>query len=312
MLATPASVPPRGSAWRHEVKWDGIRAIVTVRDGVVTIATRSGADCTARFPEITGSHLTDFDDLVLDGEIVALVDGVPDFRTVMHRLAPGGGRSRMSATSPEDATRMARAPVRLMVFDVLRAAGHDVVHMPWITRRALLEGADVGDGGAIEVPAAYADGNALFAATREQGIEGVVSKRTDSLYRPGVRSEEWLKSVHRQSETFVVGGWRPVAGTISQVGALLVGEMSDDGLRYRGRVGTGFSASSGKALLEWLVPAPNSPFTLDELPPEDLAGTHWVRPEISVDVTHLGRSVGGRLRQPAYKGMRLDLGGPRG
>ncbi|WP_446717846.1 ATP-dependent DNA ligase, partial [Dermacoccus nishinomiyaensis] len=85
MLATPTPHVPSGPAWRHEVKWDGIRAIVTVRGGEVTIATRSGADCSARFPEITGSHLRDFDDLVLDGEIVALTNGRPDFRAVMHR-----------------------------------------------------------------------------------------------------------------------------------------------------------------------------------------------------------------------------------
>lgn len=312
MLATAASAPPRGDAWRHEVKWDGIRAIVTVRDGAVTISTRSGADCTARFPEITGSHLADFDDLVLDGEIVALVDDVPDFRTVMHRLAPGGGRARMSATSAEDAARMARTPVRFMAFDVLRAAGHDVVTMPWSSRRALLAGADVSDPGIIEVPDAYDDGAALFAATREQGIEGIVSKRIDAPYRPGVRSEDWVKSVHRQADTFVVGGWRPVAGTQAQVGAVLVGEVTDGKLRYRGRVGTGFSATSGRALLEWLAPTPECPFTADDLPPEDVIGTHWMRPEIAIDVTHLGRSVGGRLRQPAYKGLRLDIGVPRG
>lgn len=312
MLATPAAAPPRGDAWRHEVKWDGIRAIVTVRDGAVTIATRSGADCTARFPEILGSHLADFDDLVLDGEIVALVDDVPDFRTVMHRLAPGGGRSRMSATSAEEASRMARTPVRFMVFDVLRAAGHDVVGMPWSSRRALLVGAGLSDPGVIEVPDAYDDGQALFAATREQGMEGIVSKRVDAPYRPGVRSDDWVKSVHRQADTFVVGGWRPVAGTQAHVGAVLVGEVTDGQLRYRGRVGTGFSASSGRALLEWLSPTTRCPFTADELPPEDMAGTHWVRPDVTVDVTHLGRSAGGRLRQPAYKGLRLDIGTPRG
>ena len=312
MLASPAAAPPTGPSWRHEVKWDGIRAIVTVSGGEVSIATRSGADATARFPEITGSHLADFDDIVLDGEIVALVDGAPDFRTVMHRLAPGGGRSRMSATSPEDARRMARTPVRFMAFDVLRAAGHDVVTMPWSARRALLEGAGVADGVVVEVPEAYEDGAALLAATLEQGVEGIVSKRVDAPYRPGVRSEEWLKSVHRQADTFVVGGWRPVAGSLAQVGAILVGEVTDDGLRYRGRVGTGFSASSGRALLEWLTPMPQCPFTADDLPPEDLEGTHWVRPEITVDVTHLGRSVGGRLRQPSYKGLRLDIGGARG
>ena len=321
MLATPASAVPTGAAWRHEVKWDGIRAVVTVRSGAVSIATRSGADCTARFGEITDSPLRDYDDLVLDGEIVALADGRPDFRTVMHRLAPGAGRSRMSATSLDDASRMARTPVQLMVFDVLRVAGHDVIALPWHTRRELLEGAGLERPGApsIRLPATHDDGAALFAATRESGIEGIVSKRVDAPYRPGVRSEEWLKSVHRSAETFVVAGWRPVAGTQGQVGAVIIGEWDETGpaasahpppLRYRGRVGTGFSGASGRALLEWLTPAPSPPF--DDVPAEDAQGTHWVVPEILVDVEHLGRSAGGRLRQPSYKGLRLDLGGRRG
>ena len=203
MLATPTPHVPCGPAWRHEVKWDGIRAIVTVRGGEVTIATRSGADCSARFPEITGSHLRDFDDLVLDGEIVALTNGRPDFRAVMHRLAPGGGRSRMRAASPDEAAALARTPVQLMTFDVLRAAGHDVIALPWSARRELLDGAGIGGSGddgssatasAIQVSPAHDDGDALLAATRDAGLEGVVSKRVDSPYRPGVRSEDWLKS----------------------------------------------------------------------------------------------------------------------
>lgn len=316
MLATPTPHVPCGPAWRHEVKWDGIRAIVTVRGGEVTIATRSGADCSARFPEITGSRLRDFDDLVLDGELVALTNGRPDFRAVMHRLAPGGGRSRMRAASPDEAATLARTPVQLMTFDVLRAAGHDVIALPWSARRELLDGAGIGGSGddgssatafAIQVPPAHDDGDALLAATRDAGLEGVVSKRVDSPYRPGVRSEDWLKSVHRTRETFVVLGWRPVDGTVGALGAILVGKWADGELVYRGRVGTGFSAAAGRALLEWLTPAPEPAVPRDALAAEDAVGTHWVRPEILVDVTHLGRSSGGRLRQPAYTGLRLDI-----
>lgn len=312
MLATPTPHVPSGPVWRHEVKWDGIRAIVTARGGEVTIATRSGADCSARFPEITGSHLRDFDDLVVDGEIVALTNGRPDFRAVMHRLAPGGGPSRMRAHDPEEAARLARTPVRFMVFDVLRAAGHDVTALPWSARRELLEGAGIGGGrdDAVQVPAAHDDGDALLTATAEAGIEGIVSKRVDSPYRPGVRSEEWLKSVHRGRETFVVLGWRPVDGTVGQLGAILVGEWVDGELVYRGRVGTGFSTAGGRALLEWLTPTPQPAVPRESLAAEDVVGTHWVLPQTLVDVTHLGRSAGGRLRQPSYAGLRLDLPAP--
>lgn len=302
MLATSSDAPPRGDGWQHEVKWDGVRAIVDIHDGQVHVTTRSGQDISARLPEITESHLRDFDDLLLDGELVALRDGRPDFRAVMQRVAPGGGPWSRGGVAGE-----AQAlPVTLMLFDVMRAAGTDVTKLPLRSRRELLTSAGLGSGSVL-VPAAYDDADAIWAATRADGIEGVVSKRMDSPYREGVRSDEWLKAVHRRSDTFVVIGWRPITGTTGTVGALLIAEPTPDGLVYRGRVGTGLAGGAGKQLLEWLTPAPKCPLATSELAPEDIPGTHWVRPDIMVEVAFLERSSGGRLRAPSYKGLRLDL-----
>ena len=304
MLASPTATPPHGDNWRHEMKWDGIRAIVTVRNGQCRIQTRSGADASAAFGEITHSHLTDFGDVTIDGEIVAFVNGKPDFRAVMHRLSPGYGRAGGSADPVA-----AQAPIALVCFDLLRAAGQDITSLPWHARRELLDGAGFA-GGAVHVPGTFDDADALLAATRDDGIEGIVSKRIDSTYRPGVRSEDWLKYVHRQTDSFVVVGWRPLAGSVGTLGSILIGEVADGELIYRGRVGTGFSKSTGDRLLEWLTPAPGPAVSdLDRVPAEDLDGTHWVTPSIVVDVEFMDRSANGRLRQPAYKGLRLDLGG---
>ena len=337
MLASPTPTPPTGPLWRHELKWDGVRAIVRVESSRVTIATRSGKDCTRSFPEITESGLADFSDLILDGEIVALVNDRPDFSAVMHRLSPRVPHMRASAAvSPavpardRDAERTpAAGTVVFIAFDILAAAGHDVTALPWHQRRELLEGIGLDDLGAVQVPPVFDDPGALLAATAQAGLEGIVSKRLDAPYRPGVRSEDWLKSVHRTSDSFVIAGWRPISGQNVTVGALLLAEPifndrpnaasnSEPGdsresqtvrWLYRGRVGSGFSKAASSQLLEWVTAASASPFGPDQdVPVADQVGTHWVRPELVCDVEFLGRSAGGRLRQPTYKGLRLDLG----
>ena len=149
----------------------------------------------------------------------------------------------------------------------------------------------------------------LFEATRDQGLEGIVSKRRSSRYEFGVRSPHWLKFPHRRRTSWVVGGWRPETGSTTRLGAVLVGEPTPDGLLYRGRVGSGIAGRVGPMLLEALAPyaREDSPFA-DEVPRLDALGTHWVEPVLVVDVESLGLSTQQRLRQPSYRGLRPDLG----
>ena len=151
-------------------------------------------------------------------------------------------------------------------------------------------------------------GDLLRQATQAQGLEGIVSTRLDSPYRAGRRSRDWLKFPHRPTGSYLVGGWRPETGSASRLGAVLVGVPTPMGLRYRGRVGSGIAGRAGPRLLERLGPlvVPTSPFT-DDVPRVDALGTVWVRPEVVVEVAALGLTPQGRLRQPAYAGMRPDL-----
>jgi bifunctional non-homologous end joining protein LigD len=150
----------------------------------------------------------------------------------------------------------------------------------------------------------------LHAATKEQGLEGILSKRVDSAYVPGVRSPHWLKSPHRGTVSVVIGGWRPeaVGSGSRRLGAVLVGVPGPEGLRFLGRVGAGLAGKAGQALLRDLEPlrTAESPFTT-ALPAEDSSGATWVHPVLVADVQSLGLSGQGRLRQPAYKGLRSDL-----
>jgi bifunctional non-homologous end joining protein LigD len=198
-------------------------------------------------------------------------------------------------------------PVTLMVFDLLRLDGEDLTGLPLEERRERLEGLGLGSP-RWQVPPAYDDGRTLYDATAAQGLEGVVSKKRSSRYHEGRRTAEWLKFPHRDTESYVVGGWRLETDSGSRLGALLVGEPSPEGLVYRGRVGSGLAGRKGQTVLEQLRgrEADASPFAT-EVPRVDAVGTTWLRPEVVVEVAALGRTREGRLRQPSFLGVRPDL-----
>ncbi|NHI19476.1 DNA ligase [Phycicoccus endophyticus] len=303
MLATVADSPPAGDAWVHEVKWDGMRVLVDVHDGAVVVTSRTERDVTAAFPELDGLADT-YDDLLLDGEVVAVEDGRPSF----HALA-----DRMHVSGRARAQRVARArPVTLMVFDLLRLFGEDLTGQPWSARRRLLEQLALEER-SWQVPDVHDDGALLLRVTAEQGLEGVVSKRRSSPYLPGRRSADWRKVAHRRTYSVVVGGWRPEDGSgassAGRLGAVLVG-LPDGvgGWRFAGRVGAGLAGAAGAALLRRLRPLEraSSPFA-EEVPRIDARGTTWVQPRVVLEVATLELTAGHRLRQPSVLGVRTDL-----
>ncbi|WP_201465524.1 non-homologous end-joining DNA ligase [Janibacter melonis] len=298
MLAVTADHVPRGEAWVHEVKWDGMRVLAEVHDGHLTLRSRTERDVTTAYPELAG--LADlYDDLLLDGEVVALRDGVPSFAALA---------DRMHVTSARRAEQLAAAaPVTFMAFDLLRVLGQDITTQPWSARRALLEQLDI-DTARWQVPPVFDDGEQLLAATAEQGLEGIVSKRRDAPYVAARRSSDWQKMPHRRTTSVVVGGWRPETSGADRLGAVLVGVPGPQGLHFAGRVGSGLGGRAGDRLRELLDPlaATGSPFA-EELPRIDARGARWVTPRVVVDVASLGHTDGGRLRQPAFQRVRPDL-----
>ena len=300
MLASQGTAIPHGPDWAHEVKWDGMRVLADVTQGRLKLLSRNANDVTTRFPELgtlAGPGMPD--DMLLDGEVVALDSGVPSFSALAERMHVSDIRkaSRLAVTRP----------VTFMVFDLLRLNGIDLTSQRLAVRREALEGIGLA-GPNAQVPPAYDDGKALHAATLQQGLEGVVSKRLSSTYNPGRRSRDWLKFAHRASLSVVIGGWRLETDSAHRLGAVLVGTPTPEGLLYRGRVGSGLAGTEQErvlvALRDLSVDAP--PFA-DKVPKLDAQGTTWVRPEVVVDVRALGVSPRGRLRQPAYRGLRPDL-----
>ena len=296
MLATRGLHVPTGDSWTHEVKWDGMRILADASPRGVRLTSRNENDVTVTFPELHGLAGRD---LLLDGEVVAFDEGRPSF---------GALADRMHVKSATRAARLVHVrPVTYLVFDLVRLDGRDLSREPLSVRREALLGLGLADVH-WQVPGTYDDGDMLFEATREQGLEGIVSKRLASRYEFGQRSPHWLKFPHRRRASYVVGGWRPETDSAHRLGALLVGEPTSAGLVYRGRVGSGIAGAKGPVLRELLEPLAraDSPF-VDEVPRLDALGTRWVEPVLVVDVEALGLSSQQRLRQPSYRGLRADL-----
>jgi bifunctional non-homologous end joining protein LigD len=300
MLASTGSVIPSGPDWVHEIKWDGMRVLADVHGGRLRLSSRNEIDVTVTFPELStlaGAGLPQ--DMLLDGEVVALEAGIPSFGALSERMHIRNIRraARLSLTRP----------VTFMVFDLLRLDNNELLDKPLGQRRSALEGIAV-NGPHAQMPPTYDDGLALATATFEQGLEGVVSKRLSSVYRPGRRSPDWLKFPHRTSLSVVIGGWRKESTGTGRLGAVLVGRPTANGLTYLGRVGSGLAGREQERVLTALQgrTITTSPFA-DQVPSVDAQGAQWVRPEIVIDVRSLGLSTVGRLRQPAYRGLRTDL-----
>lgn len=300
MLATVADRVPPGPQWAHEVKWDGMRILADVSGGRLRLTSRVENDVTVSFPEL--APLGDlFEDMLLDGEVVALHEGRPSFGALADRIhVKDRRRAETLATT---------RPVTFMVFDLLRLYGQDLTNQPWTARRALLEQLAL-DATHWQVPPTYDDGDQLYAATREQRLEGIVSKRRTAAYLPGRRSPDWVKLPHRATISAVVGGWRPEKTNDSgRLGAVLLG-LPDGagGWRFAGRMGSGIAGRASTALTSALAPLTRnaSPFS-DEVPRLDRLGATWVEPRLVVEARTLELTRDHRLRQPAYVGIRTDV-----
>ncbi|MEH0843635.1 non-homologous end-joining DNA ligase [Micromonospora sp. CPCC 205711] len=297
MLAMTGQLPV-GAGWAYEFKWDGVRALADITPTATRqhLYARSGVEITAAYPELI-PLAEQVDDALLDGEVVLLNQtGQPSFTALAERMHV---RDRAKA-----ARLAATVPVTYMIFDLLRLRGEDLTGRPWHERRAALEALGLG-AARWAVPPTFTDGPATYEAAGEHGLEGVMAKRVDAVYRAGVRSPDWVKVKLEVTGDFVVGGWRPGA---RKIGGLLVGVPGPDGrLIYRGRVGGGIGAAIERELLRELEPlrSGTSPFSGD-VPREDARGAIWVTPQVVVEVKYGQRTPDGRLRFPRILRLRPD------
>jgi bifunctional non-homologous end joining protein LigD len=282
------------------MKWDGMRALLVVEGGRVTVTTRTGHDATQRFPELRAlGEVLGQTEVVLDGEIVALdAEGVPSFEVL---------QPRMQASSAAAARKLvAERPIVCMLFDLLWLDGHSTCELPYTERRALLDRLALTGPAWQTPPATVGNGDAVLSTARELGLEGVVAKRLDSPYRSGRRSDAWRKVKVTAGQELVVGGWLEGNGRlVGRLGSLLVGYHDEAGdLRYAGRVGSGIDEARRVDLERRLgaVARDTSPFAAVPR----LKEPRWVEPELVVEVEFHEWTSAGILRAPRFKGVRDD------
>ncbi len=285
MLAISGELPSDRERYGLEVKWDGIRALVHL-DGGVRVTGRHGTDYTRKYPEISVFGVKN---AVIDGEVVALdPHGKPSFVRLQHR---------MNLTDPEPPI-LDRYPVTYVPFDLLYLDRMSLCDLPYQDRRALLDELDIG------APPYFPGDSDLLSATHEQGLEGVVAKRLDSPYRPGVRSPSWVKVKNLSTTEVVIGGWKPGKGRrAAGIGSLIMGVFTARGLTYVGHVGTGFTDEALSELHAILRPLeiPRSPFH-NPVPWRN----RWVRPDLVGEVAYTMWTDEQRLRHPVWRGLRPD------
>ncbi len=284
---------PDGERWLHEIKWDGYRLLADLHDGELKLRSRNGLDWTGDFPEVAQAvRALPVRDARLDGELVVLdKQGRSDF-AALQRVIDGSSKQ----------------PLRYIVFDLPGVAGVDISRAPLLQRKALLKDLVGPEPGTLAYSEHVLDhGPAVFAASGEAGFEGIVSKQVDAPY-VNARARSWVKVKHEDTDEFVVVGHTAPKGGRVGFGSLLLATPDAGGLRYVGRVGTGFDDAALKALSSALAPLAVKKAVL-ELPahvPFRAASVRWVKPVVVAEVAFRGWGKEGLLRQASFKRLRSD------
>ena len=291
MLATLTKEVPRGDGWLHEVKWDGYRVVAYVEAGEATLFSRRRNPLTERFASVAAAlpRAVRTPNAVLDGEVVTLDDT---------------GRASFSAMQQGGAAQL------LYVFDVLEVDGVALLDLPFTERRERLVELIDPESRLVRLSEAFEDGEALFAAAKEQRLEGIVSKRADSRYDAGKRSRAWLKVKATGRQEFLVAGYTSGEGRrAATFGSLVLAVRDGDELRWVGNVGTGFGDKEIDRLLGLLRPLERntSPFAAPpKMPRVRQRDLHWVEPTLVAEVEFVEWTHDGHLRAPSYVGLRED------
>jgi bifunctional non-homologous end joining protein LigD len=296
MLATLADRPFSDPNWLFEIKWDGVRALARIENGVMVLRSRNSIDITKRYPEL--ASLPDAlaaRQTILDGEIVTLdAQGHSSFELL---------QERMHVRAPSESL-VAQVRVVYFAFDLLYCDGYDLHEAPLLERKQLLQRLLY-----TSERFRYADhqlehGKELFALAEQNGLEGIVAKRADSPYVSD-RSPYWVKLKISRTVDAVVGGWTEARTPALPFGSLLLGLYQGKKLRFIGHVGSGFDAKKLSQLSSKFkeLATPASPF---DTVPETNEKPSWISPAPVARVKFSGWTQERALRHPVFLGLRED------
>jgi bifunctional non-homologous end joining protein LigD len=294
-LATLATKAPDGDNWIHEIKFDGYRLQARLENGKVTLLTRNGLDWTAKFRGIADAvEKLPAKAALIDGELVVEGDnGVTSFSLLQEALKSG-----------------AQERLAFYVFDLMYLDGKDLRLLPLHARKEalakLLKRASA--TGPLRFSQSIAEsGPVLLKHGCKMGLEGIVSKRGDAPYRSG-RGHDWIKTKCTDRQEFVITGFVPSTADAHAVGALVLGVYERGKLRYAGRVGTGFTHQSARALYRQLKAVKRGRTPFEKVPPEErgVRAPIWVAPSLVAEVELRGWTGSGMVRHGSFQGLRED------
>jgi bifunctional non-homologous end joining protein LigD len=299
MLSEVSKKIPNDEEYVFEVKWDGIRAMITLDEGEIKVRSRNQHDITAQFPELIVPAAFRAVNGVFDAEIICMDEqGRPSFKKVINRLRASGKTNIQ--------TMMKSTPAYCYIFDCLYLDGRSTTNDPLLRRREWLQDIVKKDSH-YRLSETEEDGKALFEAAKEHQLEGIMAKRKDGKYLPGKRSDGWIKIKVRDTVDCVIIGFTEGRGNRNATfGALHVAERTSDGIQYRGRVGTGFDDKLMKEISTELkklkeVKKPVSGKVMDE------KTTTWVESNLVAEISYSMITQDKMFREPVFVRLRPDL-----
>jgi DNA ligase D-like protein (predicted ligase)/DNA ligase D-like protein (predicted polymerase)/DNA ligase D-like protein (predicted 3'-phosphoesterase) len=300
MLARPAEKLPDSPDYVYEVKWDGIRAMISLDEGQIRIHGRNRMEFTKQFPElIIPEQAFRAASGLFDGEIVCLeADGRPHFKNVIHRM--------QQTTDGGIARARAKHPAFCYLFDCLYLDGRAIINEPLTRRREWLQDAVKKDV-PYRASEVIEDGPAFFEAVKEMGLEGMMAKQRNSTYLPGKRSDSWLKIKTRQTiECLIIGYTQGKGDRLTSFGALHLAQPGAEGLKYIGKAGGGFDEQALQAVSGELAKLTRTKRPVKEKPLDDSRSV-WVEPRLMCEVSFASWTPDGLLREPVFIRLRPDL-----
>lgn len=300
MLATLVDKPFDADGWIYEIKWDGYRALAYLNKGEVTLSSRNNKSFNEKFYAIQQALQKLKLNAVLDGEIIVVnEEGLADFSRLQN------WRSEADGT------------LLFYVFDILWLEGRSLLEIPLFERQSLLEKILPKNNPAVLLSQAFQTKGSVFFKTAEKlKLEGIIAKKSDSLYFPGIRSKDWLKIKTQTRQEVVIGGYTLNEGSSKLFSALLVGVFEKDKFIYTGKIGTGFTGKLQQEMMQQFKPLVtakvpfaeepdiNKPSRFRPNPPK--ARAVWLKPKLVCEVSYREMTSDGVMRHPSFEGMRSD------
>jgi bifunctional non-homologous end joining protein LigD len=299
MLATLIDKPFEEEGWIYEIKWDGYRALGFMKEGKISLKSRNNISFETKFPPIYKA-LQDWDaNAIVDGEIVALNDkGLPNFEALQNWQSNADGT------------------LVYYVFDVLWYNGYDITMLPLSERRAILQSI-LPDNKLIQFSDNFdTTAKKLLQRAKSKGLEGIMAKKSDSIYKLDYRSKEWLKIKDNHRQEMVIGGYTKNLGTSKPFSALLMGIFEDGKFIFTGKVGTGFTLEAQKDLLKKMkslvIKKPSFEAISEKQTHSNFhikpnaAATTWLKPKLIAEVAFTEMTKDKVMRHPSFMGLRMD------